>query len=113
LLAYGCAISRNWSRLCGLKDGSGKTAAVLKKDDHRGAGAKAAGGALEICDSRRHHRGSRDESRQTIDVHPIMRHRTAKGKGFAVDASVMEANASRYHGKAPDELDWTGRKDQN
>jgi transposase len=31
-----------------------------------------------------------------------------KGEGFAADASVMEANASRYHGKAPDELDWTG-----
>jgi transposase len=30
-----------------------------------------------------------------------------KGEGFAVDASVMEANASRYHGKTPDELDWT------
>src|SRR5580658_8373303 len=30
-----------------------------------------------------------------------------KGEGFAVDASVIEANASRYHGKAPDELDWT------
>jgi hypothetical protein len=30
-----------------------------------------------------------------------------KGEGFAVDASVMEANAIRYHGKAPDELDWT------
>jgi transposase len=29
-----------------------------------------------------------------------------KGKGFAVDASVMEANASRYHGKAPDEIAW-------
>src|SRR3954468_19537619 len=29
-----------------------------------------------------------------------------KGEGFAVDASVMEANASRYYGKAPDELDW-------
>ena len=27
-----------------------------------------------------------------------------KGEGFAVDAIVMEANASRYHGKAPDEL---------
>jgi transposase len=27
-----------------------------------------------------------------------------KGEGFAVDASVMEANASRYHGKAPDEM---------
>jgi transposase len=30
-----------------------------------------------------------------------------KGEGFAVDASVLEANASRYHGRAPDELDWT------
>jgi transposase len=30
-----------------------------------------------------------------------------KGEGFAVDASVMEADASRYHGKAPDEVDWS------
>jgi transposase len=30
-----------------------------------------------------------------------------KGEGFAVDASVMEANASRYHGQAPDEIDWS------
>jgi len=30
-----------------------------------------------------------------------------KGEGFAVDASVIEANASRYHGKAPNELAWT------
>ncbi len=29
-----------------------------------------------------------------------------KGEGFAVDASVMEANASRYHGKMPDEIAW-------
>jgi hypothetical protein len=29
-----------------------------------------------------------------------------KGEGFAVDASVIEANASRYHGKAPDEIEW-------
>jgi transposase len=29
-----------------------------------------------------------------------------KGEGFAVDASVMEANASRYHGKTPDEIEW-------
>ena len=29
-----------------------------------------------------------------------------KGEGFAVDASVMEANASRYHSKAPDEIAW-------
>lgn len=30
-----------------------------------------------------------------------------KGEGFAVDASVMEADASRYHGEAPDEIDWS------
>lgn len=29
------------------------------------------------------------------------------GEGFAIDASVMEADASRYHGVAPDEIDWT------
>src|SRR5277367_63968 len=29
-----------------------------------------------------------------------------KGEGFAVDASVIEANASRYHGKVPDEITW-------
>jgi len=35
-----------------------------------------------------------------------------KGEGFAVDASVMEANASRYHGKAPDVLNWTEQQRQ-
>jgi transposase len=35
-----------------------------------------------------------------------------KGEGFAVDASVIEADASRYHGKAPDEIDWTDPKRQ-
>lgn len=35
-----------------------------------------------------------------------------KGEGFAVDASVMEANASRYHGKTPDELQWTDEQRQ-
>jgi transposase len=35
-----------------------------------------------------------------------------RGEGFAVDASVIEANASRYHGKAPDELDWTDKQRQ-
>jgi hypothetical protein len=34
----------------------------------------------------------------------------AKGDGFAVDASVMEANVSRYHSKTH-ELDWAyGRR---
>jgi hypothetical protein len=30
-----------------------------------------------------------------------------KGEAFAVDASVIEADASRYHGEAPDEIDWS------
>jgi transposase len=35
-----------------------------------------------------------------------------KSEGFAVDASVMEADASRYHGKAPDEIDWSAPERQ-
>jgi transposase len=35
-----------------------------------------------------------------------------RGEGFAVDASVMEADASRYHGKAPDAIDWTAPERQ-
>jgi hypothetical protein len=35
-----------------------------------------------------------------------------KGEDFAVDASVLEANASRYHGKAPEELDWSEKQRQ-
>lgn len=35
-----------------------------------------------------------------------------KGEGFAVDASVLEANASRYHGVPPEELDWTDKQRQ-
>ena len=30
-----------------------------------------------------------------------------QGEGFAIDASVIEANASRYHGKTPDEINWS------
>ena len=30
-----------------------------------------------------------------------------KGEGFSVDASVIEADASRYHGEAPDDIDWS------
>ena len=36
-----------------------------------------------------------------------------RGEGFAVDASVIEANASRYHGKAPDEIDWSAPERQS
>lgn len=45
-------------------------------------------------------------------VAACMAARLIKGEGFAVDASVIEANASRYHGKAPDELDWTDAQRQ-
>lgn len=30
-----------------------------------------------------------------------------KGEGFAVDVSVIEADASRYHGIEPETLDWS------
>jgi hypothetical protein len=46
-------------------------------------------------------------------VAPCMANGLVKGEGFALDASVMEANASRYHGKAPDELGWTDAQRQS
>src|SRR5690242_9189366 len=30
-----------------------------------------------------------------------------KGDGFAIDASVIEADASRYHGVEPEKIDWS------
>ena len=57
--------------------------------------------------------GLRSERESDIFRHVFERVVTAcmaaglvKGEGFAVDASVMEANASRYHGKAPNEIAW-------
>jgi transposase len=35
-----------------------------------------------------------------------------RGEGFAIDASVIEANASRYHGKTPGEIDWSAPERQ-
>jgi hypothetical protein len=35
-----------------------------------------------------------------------------EGQGFAVDASVMEADASRYHGVTPEEADWSAPERQ-
>jgi transposase len=35
-----------------------------------------------------------------------------KGEGFAVDASVIEADASRYHGVTPEEADWSAPEHQ-
>jgi transposase len=50
-----------------------------------------------------------DTLRQLFEavVRACMNAGLVKGEGFAVDASVMEADASRYHGKAPDEIDWS------
>jgi transposase len=45
-------------------------------------------------------------------VAACMAHGLVKGEGFAVDASVLEANASRYHGKPPHELDWADEQRQ-
>jgi hypothetical protein len=35
-----------------------------------------------------------------------------KGEGLAIDARVMEADARRYPGEAPDEIDWSGPEHQ-
>jgi hypothetical protein len=56
--------------------------------------------------------GRKDDSnilRQVFEavVRACMDAGLVKGEGFAVDASVIEADASRYHGKAPDEIDWS------
>jgi transposase len=50
-----------------------------------------------------------DSLRQVFEavVRACMNAGLVKGEGFAVDASVMEADASRYHGKTPDEIDWS------
>jgi transposase len=50
-----------------------------------------------------------DISRHVFEavVQACMNAGLVKGEGFAVDASVMEADASRYHGKAPEEIDWS------
>jgi IS5 family transposase len=55
-----------------------------------------------------------DLLRQVFDavVRACMDAGLVKGEGFAVDASVMEADASRYHGKAPDEIDWSAPERQ-
>src|SRR3974390_1270956 len=48
-----------------------------------------------------------DTLRQVFEavVRACMNAGLVKGEGFAADASVMEADASRYHGKAPGEID--------
>jgi hypothetical protein len=35
-----------------------------------------------------------------------------KGEGFALDGSVVEANASRYHGQSPRDITWTDAQRQ-
>ena len=55
-----------------------------------------------------------DIFRQLLEavVRACMNAGLVRGEGFAVDASVMEADASRYHGKAPDEIDWSAPERQ-
>jgi len=53
-----------------------------------------------------------DRFRESDILRHIFERVVVKGEGFAVDASAMEANASRYHGKAPDELDWSDAQRQ-
>jgi len=55
-----------------------------------------------------------DAFRQLFDsvVRACMDAGLVKGEGFAVDASVMEADASRYHGIAPEEADWSAPERQ-
>jgi hypothetical protein len=37
---------------------------------------------------------------------------SSAGEGFGVDASVVEANASRYHGQSPRDITWTDAQRQ-
>ena len=57
---------------------------------------------------------SSDIFRQVFEavVRACMEAGLVKGEGIAVDASVIEAAASRYHGKAPDEIDWSAPERQ-
>jgi Transposase DDE domain len=50
--------------------------------------------------------------RSDLSVKACMDAGVVKGEGFAVDASVMEADASRYHGQAPGEIDWSAPERQ-
>src|SRR5437588_2106157 len=45
-------------------------------------------------------------------VRACMEAALVKGEGFAVDASVIEADASRYHGVKPEEADWSAAERQ-
>ena len=49
---------------------------------------------------------------EAVVVRACMDAGLVKGEGFAVDASVIEADASRYHGKPPDEIDWSAPERQ-
>ena len=97
---------------------------------HRSATRSFGGGAglapcrLDLDDKVPHHSTFSENRLNRFRESDILRHifervvmaamamGLVKGEGFAVDASVMEANASRYHGKAPDELDWTEKQRQ-
>ena len=55
-----------------------------------------------------------DAFRQVFEavVRACMEAGLVQGEGFAVDASVIEADASRYHGVTPEEADWSAPERQ-
>jgi transposase len=55
-----------------------------------------------------------DAFRQVFEavVRVCMEAGLVQGEGFAVDASVIEADASRYHGVTPEEADWSAPERQ-
>jgi transposase len=55
-----------------------------------------------------------DAFRQVFEavVRACMEAGLVQGDGFAVDASVIEADASRYHGVTPEEADWSAPERQ-
>jgi transposase len=55
-----------------------------------------------------------DAFRQVFEavVRACMEAGLVQGEGFAVDASVIEADASRYHGITPEEVDWSAPERQ-
>src|SRR6266568_2156629 len=73
-----------------------------------------------LCEEVKLHLGYRWFCRLDLDdkvsdhsTFSVNRHgRFRDSEGFAVDASVIEADASRYHGKAPDEIDWSAPERQ-
>jgi hypothetical protein len=87
-----------------LVTGDGSRLSACQKSDSCTAANKSRG-----CDVLFNHLVGAGEQRRSPAASPaaVLMQVFVKGEGFAVDASVMEADASRYHGKAPGEIDWS------